>query len=1083
VAFLVVVGATSARAQPVPAVRVWEGELSLPTTVEGPANPNPPFDAFAVGRFNYPYTLRDALTDQRRSVRYRALFLENEYLKVTVLPELGGHLYSCLDKIGGKEMFYANRSIKKALIGYRGAWAAFGIEFNFPVSHNWMSLSPVDAAGVSNADGSASIWVGNVDRVFGSQWRVELRLAPGEAVLQQHTTLVNQSDARHRFYWWTNAAVQVQDDSRLIYPTHLMATHGFTAIQPWPVDARGRDMSVIQNQTDGPVSLFTYGTREPFIAVWHPSSRSGTVHVAAVSELPTDKVWSWGFDRGALGWRETLSDDHSAYVELQAGLFRNQETYGMLEPQEAVRFSEYWLAARDLGGVTRATRDAVLHAEARDGRLAVELNVTRVLPNARLRVRQGDHVSDVVATLSPRITWRREFALVSDGGAWTLELRNAGGAVLLSHSAQGYDALTPSDVTPGPQPRHAFPSRKAWTEGDFVEIGHDQELNGRRLEALATYRDGLEAFRGSVALAKAAGRLATSLHWAEADVPRPAEWLRQALSRDVTDMETRYYLGLAEAARGDNRGATIQFEAAQRFAATRAPALLQLARLAARGNDLERARTWLTALVEGAPRNALAGGIEAACLRRTRRVDKARARVAYWRTIDPASTLLRYEAYRLGAADQELWTHLAADSSRVLDLVDQYLALGAFDDALDLLSHAYPAVAAPASEPGAVSPANDPLVAYYRGYVRQRLNQSGDADFQHASALPLTYVFPHRATTYAVLRAALKANPADGHALVLLGSLQFADGLVDAAIADWTRAETLAPDTPTLHRNLGRALLQAGRADAAIDVLTKGTRVDARNVDVYLALDAALSIHGSPVSDRVAALERYPSQADLPPGLALKLAMARAEGGDYVDALFRGRYFPAEEGGTTPEHILVAARTLGARAVADAGRCDAALAMVDGVNRADPAMPFSSEALDAGAADPWMQLQRARVEAACGRGDAARRRWTTLVQQRPDGSPAATAIAYDAARSLGASGDAPSTARLEAALSAITAVVESEDSESPGTALYVQARLLAALGRVDEARQSLARVFLFPDRNLSHALARRLQLDLTEPTK
>jgi hypothetical protein len=168
-----------------------------------------------------------------------------------------------------------------------------------------------------------------------------------------------------------------------------MATHGFTAIEPWPVDARGRDMSVIQNQTDGPVSLFTYGTREPFIAVWHPSSRSGTVHVAAVSELPTDKIWSWGFDRGALGWRETLSDDHSAYVELQAGLFRNQETYGMLEPQEAVRFSEYWLAARDLGGVTRATRDAVLHAEARDGRLAIELNVTRVLPNARIRLRQG----------------------------------------------------------------------------------------------------------------------------------------------------------------------------------------------------------------------------------------------------------------------------------------------------------------------------------------------------------------------------------------------------------------------------------------------------------------------------------------------------------------------------------------------------------------------------------------------------------------------------------------------------------------------------------------------------------------------
>jgi predicted Zn-dependent protease len=306
---------------------------------------------------------------------------------------------------------------------------------------------------------------------------------------------------------------------------------------------------------------------------------------------------------------------------------------------------------------------------------------------------------------------------------------------------------------------------------------------------------------------------------------------------------------------------------------------------------------------------------------------------------------------------------------------------------------------------------------------------------------------------------------------------------VDSAIADWTRAATLAPETPTLHRNLGRALLQAGHADAAIDVLTKGTRFDARNVDLYLALDAALSVSRAPVGERVAALERYPLQADLPPTLALRLALARGERGDNVDALFRGRYFPAEEGGTTPERVLVTARSLGARAAADAHRCDAALTMVDGVSRADPAMPFSSEALEAAASDPWVQLQLARVEATCGREDAARRRWTTLGKDRPDDSPTATAIAYEAASSLGTAGRAPTAARLEAALSAITAVVESGDSEAPGTALYVQARLRAALGRVDEARESLARVFLFPDRNLSHALARRLQLDLMEPSK
>src|ERR1035438_2645873 len=83
-------------------------------------------------------------------------------------------------------MFYANPSIKKANIGYRGAWAAFGIEFNFPVSHNWVSMSPVQFSYAKHADGSASVWVGNIDRVYGMEWLVELRLRAGSTVLEEH---------------------------------------------------------------------------------------------------------------------------------------------------------------------------------------------------------------------------------------------------------------------------------------------------------------------------------------------------------------------------------------------------------------------------------------------------------------------------------------------------------------------------------------------------------------------------------------------------------------------------------------------------------------------------------------------------------------------------------------------------------------------------------------------------------------------------------------------------------------------------------------------------------------------------------
>src|SRR3954452_15549241 len=189
-------------AQPITGVRVWQGTLELPTYVEGPANPNPPFDFFSYGRFNYPYPIRDAVTDRREPVSWRTLNPENEYLRLTVLPDLGGHIYSCLDKRNNREMFYANTSIKKARIGYRGAWAAFGIEFNFPVSHNWVSVSPVNFAYSSHGDGSASVTVGNVDRVYGMEWTVELILRPASTLLEERVRLENRSDVRHRFYWW-----------------------------------------------------------------------------------------------------------------------------------------------------------------------------------------------------------------------------------------------------------------------------------------------------------------------------------------------------------------------------------------------------------------------------------------------------------------------------------------------------------------------------------------------------------------------------------------------------------------------------------------------------------------------------------------------------------------------------------------------------------------------------------------------------------------------------------------------------------------------------------------------------------------
>src|ERR1700722_15251789 len=393
-------------------VRVWQGTLTLPTYEEAAPDPNPPFDQYANDRFNYPYTLRTNLTNQRTDHAWRALFLENEYLKCSVLPDLGGHLYTCIDKISGQPMFYANPSIKKAAISYRGALAAFGIEFHFPVSHNWVSLSPVDFAFGQKDDGSAYVQVGNIDRVYGMQWSVELVLQPHSTVLEQRVTLNNRSDVRHRFYWWNNAGVQVWDDSRIQYPMRFTASHGFRDVEPWPIEKDGADLSIVKNQTSGPVSLFVHGSREPFMGVWNPHTNTGVVHYAEYAQLPAKKIWSWGTDPDGLDWRTALSDNNSAYVEVQAGLFRNQETYAFLEPRQTLNFTEYWMPAREIGGITRANLAGVVHLQRKDGTLFVALNTNRQIHDASVRIFDGaSSLLDAREDLSPERTWKKQLHL------------------------------------------------------------------------------------------------------------------------------------------------------------------------------------------------------------------------------------------------------------------------------------------------------------------------------------------------------------------------------------------------------------------------------------------------------------------------------------------------------------------------------------------------------------------------------------------------------------------------------------------------------------------------------------------------
>ena len=1072
--------APAAPAPPAAAVRAWEGHLDLPTYEEGLPDVNPPFDVFETQRFNYPYTLRHNLTDRRAVTSWRTLNLENEYLKVVVLPDLGGHLYSCVDKANGEDLFYANGSIKKARVSYRGAWTALGIEFNFPVSHNWVTVSPVDYALQRHPDGSASIWVGNQDRVYGMQWRVALTLRPGQARLEQDVALYNPSDTRHRFYWWNNAGVRVWDDSRIEYPQRFTASHGFRAIDTWPVNQAGVDLTVVGNHKFGPVSEFSHGSREPFMGVYHPRTRAGVVHYSSMLDSPTKKFWSWGSDPDGLDWRKALSDDESAYVEVQSGLFRNQETYAFLAPQEEIRFTEFWMPVREIGGITRANPEATLHltrtaTAARNVDLEVGLNVTEPVRGGTLVVKDGATVVRTEPlTLTPAEAKQRMFAALPATPRYTVEVKNGAGRVLLTHTEDQFDMSPASEIRLGPQPVRAMPPADRRSEGDLLEAGADQELNGKRLFAWDTYAAGRTRFPESLPLLKAAGRLAVDLsRFAEG-----AALLETALARDTTDPEVQYYLGLAHEGLGQDVKARAEFEAAHHFRAFRAPALLKLAQADARAGDSARALARVRESLATSPDAVRAGALEVALLRRLGRTAEAGQRLRAWREIDPTSSRLRYEAVRLGTPDAALWTHLGADPDRVLDLASEYIAAGLYADALDLLDRRYPAVGGLQTEPGAALPQDHPEVVYYRGYAREKQSGSGLADYAAASKLATRYVFPSRARSLAVFQRALAANPQDATAHFLLGTLLLASGRAPDAVQEWQEARRLDKTLPVLHRNLGRTLLQIqGDVEGALSAFMEGMSADPTNVDLYQGADQALSLLGRLTSERIAALSRYPDRASMPGELLQRLALALAEDGraDDAKALLSGRFFAREEGGTNVRQVFVEIRLQEALALARAGRAAEALAIVEGLGREVPGFAFTKDGMEVFVDAPRTQYAAGEIASLAGDDAAARRHWQKATEGK-DTFFRALPYAYAAARRLGSADEASGRARLEAGVAQADKFLES-GTGFPGAVVTSQGLMLRALGLEGEARARFRRALLLPDQRLSHVLSRRALQD------
>jgi tetratricopeptide (TPR) repeat protein len=410
----------------------------------------------------------------------------------------------------------------------------------------------------------------------------------------------------------------------------------------------------------------------------------------------------------------------------------------------------------------------------------------------------------------------------------------------------------------------------------------------------------------------------------------------------------------------------------------------------------------------------------------------------------------------------------------VLDVATEYMRIGAFARALDVLDREYPAVPNLEREPGAVSPQDHVLVAYYRGYCRERLGSSGAADYLRASGLSTDYVFPNRPLTASVLRAALSSNAGDSTARFLLGALDLSGGMVQEAVQEWEQVRRTGARFRTLHRNLGYAwFFGLHRPDRAEEVLTEGVAVDPANRDVYTGLDAVMSLLGRPASSRVAVLQRYPDLTGAPPAIVQALALASAEAGQFSEAerLFAGRFFPREEGSSDLQRAALEVRLQRARTLAARNNCEHAMGALRQMRDAQPLAGFTAEGVRSLLAAPRFEIATARIEHRCGALAAARARLAPVQRRDRGGSPVDIADAYEAATVMGRVDPAAWRRALRSAEGAAAAIIEDRASPS-GLVTLARGRVLRALGREQEAVEQFRGVFLLPDRGLSHHLAR-----------
>ena len=840
--------------------KVWVEQVIIPTYEVGEAEKNPMFLDKRVYQGSsgkvYPYPAVEKISNTKTDKEYTAVFLENEYVKVMVLPQLGGRIQRAYDKTNGYDFVYYNHVIKPALVGLTGPWISGGIEFNWPQHHRPTTFLPVDYVLSEGEDGSKSVLVHDVDQMYGTKGIAKITLYPGKAYIEITGQLYNRTSMPQTFLWWANPAVPVNENTQSIFPpdVHAVMDHGKRDVSRFPIAtgvyykkdySEGVDISRYKN-IPVPTSYMAEKSKYDFVGGYDYGKEAGILHVADHHISPGKKQWTWGCGDFGRAWDRNLTDEDGPYVELMTGVYTdNQPDFTWLKPFEEKTFKQYFMPYKKVGQVKNATTEAAVHLSYDGKRIRTAVYATGVYEKAIIRLTAaGEILFEENAVISPEDIFEKEWEKEGLKEEELCLAVYAEGRCLVEYRP---DPVTIPEL-PEPAKAAKAPEEIMTCEELYLTGLHIEQYRHATYLPDPYYLEGLKRDPGDIRINNAYGSLLMRRgRFAESET-----YFKKALERLIErnpnpyNSETYYLLGLSQLYQGKEDLAYDSFFKATWSSEQQEMSFYYLAAVDCKEGRFGKALEHVEKSLVKNAHNIKARGLKAYILRRLDRKEEAKAWAEENLALDPFDFLSGNEKVILHNNDsrmrEELNARMRFFRENYLMTARDYGEAGAYGEAAALLGECTEEY---------------PMLCYYRAYYAGCMGEDADSLLKKAENCAPDYCFPNKPEDIAVLRFAISRG-CTAKAPYYLGNLFYDKLQWEEACALWETSAKMDPDFAAVHRNLSLVYYNKKKdAVRAKEEMEKAFALDTGDVRIFLELDQLYKKLGKSFEERLAGYEAH----------------------------------------------------------------------------------------------------------------------------------------------------------------------------------------------------------------------------------